>query len=261
MDHDKGKPAEDFRVSLHHRPEHNETPLVAAMEARAAALTRMPPSHFEEPQILEYKLGGFYHAHDDAAQLQFYAKDQGQIRTHHYGYFDRMATVFWYMNTVTKGGHTNFPRAHLGSVPPTMTKCVQGIMVPPETGMAVMWYNMEPHGLVDPYALHAACPVEEGDKYAINIWVYNKPRKSAAAKWDPQHPRLKEIGGTGTDGEDEEMSIELVNEAAADVRFYWDGPPETLMGQLALGEKQSMTTFEGHAFTAKLPSGEVLATT
>merc|ERR1712166_46484 len=101
-------------------------------------------------------------------------------------------------------------------------------MVAPERGMAVMWYNMEPRGLVDPFSLHAACAVEEGDKHAINIWIYNKPRNTPPAKWDPKHPRVKIIRGRqnheSEDDDDGEFSILLLNEATSKVEVYWTGP-------------------------------------
>jgi len=102
------------------------------------------------------------------------------------------------MNTVPQGGATNFPRAggpngaSLPS-PPSMRKCTQGIMVAPVAGQAVLWYNMHPHGLQTPNALHAACAVEDGEKFAINIWIYNKPYPSPPAEWDPEHPQVKHL--------------------------------------------------------------------
>ena len=41
-----------------------------------------------------YKHGGYYHAHDDAGRLEFYAKNHQKILAKHYGYFDRLLTLF-----------------------------------------------------------------------------------------------------------------------------------------------------------------------
>ena len=56
MDHDKGKAVDEFRTSLNYRPEHNETPLVAQMEAAAASCMQRArhitagPTSFQEEQ-------------------------------------------------------------------------------------------------------------------------------------------------------------------------------------------------------------------
>ena len=53
---------------------------------------------------------------------------------------------------------------------------------------------MDATGLMTRTAGHGACVVGEGvKKYAINNWVYNKPRTSGEATWDNWHPRLSDI--------------------------------------------------------------------
>jgi len=186
------KPSDQAQVrnSTDYRPRHNETPLIESLERRAAALTRMPFSHLEAPQIVSYGKGGYYYAHDDAGRIEYYHKDDKFMKGRHYGYFSRMLTLFWYLSDVPSGGETNFPRADTDALPKTMRKCEQGLWVRPESTHAVLWYNLDATGWVNPRALHAACVVEEGEKYAMNIWIRNKPSSTAPAKWDPGHPRL-----------------------------------------------------------------------
>ena len=57
MDKDVGKDVNQFRTSLDYRPQHNETKLIQKFEDRAAFLTRIPRSHQEALQILEYGSG------------------------------------------------------------------------------------------------------------------------------------------------------------------------------------------------------------
>jgi len=178
------------RTSTDYRPAHNETPLLAALEARTAFLVKAPHSHLENAQLVYYETGGYYHAHDDAGRLEFYWKDRKFLMKRHYGHFSRALTLFWYLNSVPRGGGTNFPRADTDQVPKTMKRCEQGLIVQPKVGTAVLWYNLDPSGWVNPLALHAACVVEEGEKYAMNIWVRNKPSNTPDAHWDPRHPRL-----------------------------------------------------------------------
>lgn len=272
MDKDKGKDVNEFRTSLNYRPPHNATPLLTAMEARATQTTRMAFSHLEPVQVLYYKTGGFYHAHDDSGQLQFYIGDQRHLQAKHYGYFDRMLTLFWYMNDVPAGGQTNFPRAGGpgGSAlppPPSMRECTQGIMVPPVAGQAVLWYNMYPHGQQTPYALHAACAVEQGEKYAINVWIYNKPFATRPADWDPDHPRVKELerlagkkagSNTAIDSASTDRQIVIVNSGKSRLQVFWKGNGALQpMGNLEPGKETRLSTFVGHTFVGKDGDEEV----
>jgi len=62
----------------------------------------------------------------------------------------------------TAGGETAFPHAH--------------IKVHPKKGMAVMFYNLLADGNADSNALHAALPVEHGEKAMANFWVWDPLR-------------------------------------------------------------------------------------
>lgn len=56
--------------------------------------------------------------------------------------------------------------------------CKVGVLVPPTPGDAVFFYNFEPEGgEVDPTAIHAACQVTGGVKWAANHW-FNLPEHS-----------------------------------------------------------------------------------
>jgi prolyl 4-hydroxylase len=57
--------------------------------------------------------------------------------------------------------------------------CAAGVLVDPVPGDAVLFYNFEPEGgTVDPAAVHAACEVTSGVKWAANHW-FNLPEHSA----------------------------------------------------------------------------------
>merc|ERR1711976_317491 len=57
-----------------------------------------------------------------------------------------------------------------------MYSCEKGLKVKPQQGTVIFWYSLHPNGNTDPNGLHAACPVEEGQKWSANYWVWNKPR-------------------------------------------------------------------------------------
>lgn len=86
----------------------------------------------------------------------------------HYGHYDRMLTLFWYLNDVEEGGETNFPIADGEPWPGSMASCNQGLKVKPERGAAVLWYNMDATGLVSRNALHGACKVY----FLLRIYLY-----------------------------------------------------------------------------------------
>ncbi|CAD7941898.1 unnamed protein product [Amoebophrya sp. A120] len=222
MDNDLDGDTKKYRTSLDYRPKANETALITTFQARAASLTKLPSSHQEELQILKYDTKGFYHAHDDASNLIYYAQNDRLLMDKHYGYFDRMLTLFWYLNTVPEGGETNFPVADGAPWPKSMASCSQGLIVKAEQGAAVLWYNMDATGIVSKHALHAGCKVLKGTKYAINAWIHNKPRSTPIAKWDPKHPRMAALGrGEGKDDAPDDGTRHLTVNTDTPIKVFW----------------------------------------
>ena len=77
----------------------------------------------------------------------------------------RFATILFYLNDDMKGGETTFPRwenAESGNQ----------LKVKPERGKAILFYNMLPDGNYDDLSQHVALPVLEGEKWLINLYVY-----------------------------------------------------------------------------------------
>ena len=46
----------------------------------------------------------------------------------------------------------------------------------PKKAHAVLFYSQTPDGAMDPTGLHGGCPVISGQKWAANLWVWNRPR-------------------------------------------------------------------------------------
>lgn len=62
------------------------------------------------------------------------------------------------------GGRTIFPQL--------------GLKFAPAVGAALVWYNLDRHGVLDERTLHAGEPVGAGEKWGMNIWLREKPRPS-----------------------------------------------------------------------------------
>jgi prolyl 4-hydroxylase len=78
----------------------------------------------------------------------------------------RFATVLFYLNDDMVGGETSFPR-WLNS------ETSEPLLVKPQRGKAVLFYNMLPDGNYDERSQHAALPVKKGEKYLTNLWVWD----------------------------------------------------------------------------------------
>lgn len=166
MDKDAGRAASDFRTSQSTFLSSKRDEFLSDIDHRTASLTRIPMEHQEHVQVLRYGLNEKYDSHTDFFDPKFYANDPGTLQTIGHGRRNRLATVFWYLSTVEKGGETAFPR-HNGTEPRNMQEC-SGLLVKPEKGKVIIFYSLYMDGGTDDHSLHAACPVKEGK---FNIYV------------------------------------------------------------------------------------------
>jgi prolyl 4-hydroxylase len=174
MDHDKGRPASDFRTSqtaflASRAPEMKE------IDSRTASLVRIPENHQESAQVLRYDHSEKYNTHHDYFEPSLYQKDPNTLRLIKNGRRNRMTTVFWYLSDVEVGGETVFPRFDKAPHPRSGQDFDSGLRVKPERGKVIIFYSMTPDGVLDPFSLHGAAPVKEGLKWAANKWVWNLP--------------------------------------------------------------------------------------
>jgi prolyl 4-hydroxylase len=65
-----------------------------------------------------------------------------------------------------QGGETTFPRA-------ITTEYHDGVKVQPQSGKAVLFYNVLPDGNMDDLSQHSGGKVVSGVKYVANIWVWD----------------------------------------------------------------------------------------
>lgn len=110
----------------------------------------------EELQIVRYAPGQEYTPHHDYVFPS--------ITNHHQP--SRFATLLIYLQAPTRGGETTFPRA-------LQAHNHDGLVVPPKTGKAVLFYNMLPDGNADDVSQHGSKPVMEGEKWIANLWIWD----------------------------------------------------------------------------------------
>jgi len=210
----KGTADAQFRTSKQTWLHAGMSPVIQTLDTRVAGLTRVPEDHQEPAQLLRYDEGTYYHNHMDWGELELYPDQKDMWVDSHMGHQDRLATVFWYLNDVSEGGETNFPkegqkicsplhkggplvRHCQGTYDPPSHQCNVGMKVRPERGSVVMWYNYHASGRGDVNALHAGCPVGKGlTKWSANKWVRIKPVKSRG-RWVNGHPAIKRHNWSG----------------------------------------------------------------
>lgn len=79
---------------------------------------------------------------------------------------ERFATLLLYLNEGMQGGETSFPRWINAEI-------FEQYKVVPQVGKAVLFYSQLPDGNFDDFSQHAALPVTEGEKWLINLWVWD----------------------------------------------------------------------------------------
>eukprot|EP00536_Pseudo-nitzschia_multiseries_P001058 jgi/Psemu1/294264/fgenesh1_pm.13_\ len=116
---------------------------------KVSELTRKPICHMELPQVGRYLSSQQYLPHFDAFNID---EDDGARFAANGG--QRTVTVLIYLNDVTSGGHTAFPR----------------LPVRPTKGTALVFFPATVDGHLDPRALHAALPAVD-TKFVSQIWI------------------------------------------------------------------------------------------
>jgi len=167
-DADKGKAAKEFRTSSQYFLPTTRDPTLEKIDRRVSWLTRIPISHAEYIQVLKYNHLEHYSAHHDYFDPAAYASNQQMLRSVEHGAKNRLATVFFYLNSLvgegeapeSGGGQTNFPRAATAAYPDggppvhDYFDCSRGLSVYPQEGKIIIFYSMLPNGEMDDYSLH-----------------------------------------------------------------------------------------------------------
>ena len=93
-------------------------------------------------------------------------------------------TCLAYLAEPTRGGRTVFPKLGVGFDPRVGGEFLllfpYGRLVMTYRVLvtdAVLWWNVNENGVEDQSTLHAGEPVEVGEKFALNLWLRQRPRR------------------------------------------------------------------------------------
>lgn len=129
---------------------------VRQMQRRIDTLLGFKRSHGEALQGQRYTPGQEFRPHSDwfPQDLPGWAmeRDNGG---------QRAFTAMVYLNDVTDGGETDFPRLDLA--------------VAPRQGVLLAWNNADRAGAPNPFTVHAGNPVRSGTKYVVTRWYRCRP--------------------------------------------------------------------------------------
>jgi prolyl 4-hydroxylase len=125
-----------------------ENEFVSKIEKRISELTDFPVENGEGLQILNYGIGEEYKSHFDYFPSSKVNPDKGG---------QRVGTFLIYLNDVSAGGQTVFPKA--------------GVSIVPKKGSAVYFQYGNSRGEVDRLSLHSSIPVSAGEKWVATKWI------------------------------------------------------------------------------------------
>ena len=125
--------------------------LAERLDQRLAALMGVDARLSEPLQGQRYDPGQYFKEHTD-----WFAPGTEEFATHTNPGGQRTWTVMIYLNTVSRGGQTCFKR---------LGRCFT-----PVQGLALAWNNLMADGTPNPFTLHEAMPVQEGNKWVITKW-------------------------------------------------------------------------------------------
>jgi prolyl 4-hydroxylase len=129
-----------------------ENELIRRIDARAAAIMRLPEDHGEGLQVMRYGAGGEYMPHFD-----YFQPDEKGSLPHLATGGQRVSTLIMYLHDVEAGGETIFPRIDFSYVP--------------RKGQALYFEYTAADGSLDPLSLHGGAPVAKGEKWIVTKWM------------------------------------------------------------------------------------------
>ncbi len=138
--------------------------VIQAVEQRMAVWSHFPVENGEFPLILHYENSQSFEQHYDYFIPENFVMGEGPLE---FG-GQRVATQLIYLNQEFEGGETRFDRTEL--------------VVRPERGMCLLFFNTTPCGNVDPLTRHTGVGVKSGVKWLLSRWIREHPSDQPAGK-------------------------------------------------------------------------------
>lgn len=263
-----------------------DTPTAAKLKRRAFELLgfgRFDEGMADGLQVLRYNTSKAYVAHTDyLSQPAGVSREQMDPAV---GGANRLATLFLYLSDVDEGGQTMFPNipAPANAADPLQPRnaltddiaimrdqhapngwqrkmvddCYSKLAVRPKKGRAILYYSQHPDGSLDPNSKHGGCPVLQGQKWAANLWVWNKIMPFGSSRFGDTKDRKNNKKGLPPDDHSIEATFSYRG-YRDDVALYWNG--RSKMGDFQPPTSSlNINTYDGHAFVAKTSHGRKLA--
>lgn len=153
---------------------HNYDKITKNIAERIAKIVNMPLENAESFQVIYYKVTQEFKQHYDSWE---HNGSETTLRYMKYG-GARIKTALCYLNDVKKGGGTK------------MTKL--NITVEPKKGRLLIFDNtFKETNIRHPLSEHAGLPVEEGEKYAFNLWFRECNRNILYSEFNPEYYKKK----------------------------------------------------------------------
>ena len=149
----------------------NNDDVTKKVAIRIANIIGLPIENVDKYQIIHYDIKQEYKKHYDS---WLHDGSDNTLRSMKYG-GARLKTALCYLNNVTKGGGTK------------MTKL--NITIPAEKGKLLIFNNTisSENNNLHELSEHAGLPVEEGEKYAFNLWFRECGSKILYKDFNPSY--------------------------------------------------------------------------
>ena len=151
----KGRTNESYWIPL------NKYDIMKRLCLRIAIEIGVPFKQFESFQVIHYTVGQEYKYHYDAYDKE----DKVKYETYCGQRGNRLKTVLCYINDVKKGGGTGFD---------SIAGRKEPLIIDPVKGRMVVFQNIHEDGTLRRLSRHAGLPIEEGEKWAFNLWIREK---------------------------------------------------------------------------------------
>mmetsp|Transcript_24176 Transcript_24176/g.44743 ORF Transcript_24176/g.44743 Transcript_24176/m.44743 type:complete len:560 (-) Transcript_24176:372-2051(-) len=154
------------------------SPVIDAIYRRVADALQIDEALLRQRELHEHpEWPGSRSSLAEAMQLVHYDVGQEYTAHHDFGYptniegdhSSRWANILFYLNEGMEGGETSFPRWRNAETSGPMN-------VKPEKGKAVLFYMLLPDGNLDDLTQHAALPIQKGEKWLANLWIWDPVR-------------------------------------------------------------------------------------